>query len=37
MEFRNVAGDLRGGRPKLFAWYDAVVKRPSLAATTPKG
>ena len=37
MEFRNVAGDLRSGRPKLFQWYDAIVKRPSLAATAPKG
>ena len=37
LEFRNVAGDLRSSHPKLFAWYDAIVQRPSLAATAPKG
>ena len=37
LEFRNVAGDIRAGRPKLFAWYDAIAKRPSLASTAPRG
>ena len=36
LEFRKPAGDIRKGRPKLFAWYDAFVKRPSLQATLPK-
>ncbi len=31
------AGDkIRDGRPKLFAWYDAFARRPSMQATTPK-
>ena len=37
MEFRNVAGDIRKTRPKLFQWYDAFCRRPSMQATTPKG
>jgi glutathione S-transferase len=37
MEFRNVAGDIRKTRPKLFQWYDAFCRRPSLQATMPKG
>ena len=37
LEFRNVAGDLRSSRPKLFAWYERALKRPSLAETAPKG
>jgi glutathione S-transferase len=36
LEFRKPAGDIRKGRPKLFAWYDSFVKRPSLQATQPK-
>jgi glutathione S-transferase len=36
LEFRKPAGDIRKGRPKLFAWYDAFVKRPSMQATLPK-
>ena len=36
LEFRKPAGDIRKGRPKLFAWYDAFIKRPSLQATLPK-
>lgn len=36
LEFRKPAGDIRKGRPKLSAWYDAFVKRPSLQATLPK-
>jgi len=37
LEFRNVAGDIRKTRPKLFAWYDAFSQRPSMQATAPKG
>jgi glutathione S-transferase len=37
LEFRNVAGDIRKGRPKLTAWYEAFSRRPSMQATTPKG
>lgn len=36
LEFRKPAGDIRKGRPKLFAWYDTFIKRPSLQATLPK-
>jgi glutathione S-transferase len=36
LEFRNVAGDIRKGRPKLTAWYEAFSRRPSMQATTPK-
>jgi glutathione S-transferase len=36
LEFRKPAGDIRKGRPKLSAWYDKFVKRPSLQATLPK-
>lgn len=36
LEFRNVAGDIRAGRPKLTGWYDTFAKRPALQATTPK-
>ena len=36
LEFRKPAGENRPGRPKLFAWFDAVSKRPSLAATPPR-
>ena len=37
LEFRAVGGDLRAGRPRLFAWYDRFAARPSMAATAPKG
>ena len=37
LEFRKPAGDIRKGRPKLMAWYDAFMKRPSMQATIPKG
>ena len=37
LEFRAVAGDIRSRRPRLFAWYDAFAKRPSMQATIPKG
>lgn len=37
LEFRKPAGENRPGRSRLFAWFDAVSARPSLAATTPKG
>jgi glutathione S-transferase len=36
LEFRKPAGDIRQGRPKLFAWYDKFVQRPSMQATLPK-
>jgi glutathione S-transferase len=36
LEFRKPAGDIRVGRPKLFAWYDKFSKRPSMQATIPK-
>lgn len=35
-EFRAPVGDLRAGRPRLFAWYDRVRERPSLRATEPR-
>ncbi|HEX9462871.1 MAG TPA: glutathione S-transferase [Alphaproteobacteria bacterium] len=35
-EFRKPIGDIRGGRPKLFKWYDDFAKRPSMQATVPK-
>ncbi len=37
LEFRNVLGDIRTGRPTLFGWYDAFCKRPSMVATAPRG
>ncbi len=37
LEFRKPIGDIRPGRPKLFAWYDEFAKRPSMQATVPKG
>jgi glutathione S-transferase len=36
LEFRKPAGEIRPGRPKLFAWYDGFCKRPSMVATVPK-
>ncbi|MDQ3033147.1 MAG: glutathione S-transferase [Myxococcota bacterium] len=35
LEFRGFMGDLRTGRPALFAWYDRFCERPSMRATTP--
>jgi glutathione S-transferase len=35
LEFRNVLGDLRATRPRLFAWYDKIRERPSMKATEP--
>jgi glutathione S-transferase len=37
LEFRSPLGDIRAGRPRLFAWYDAFRTRPSMAATVPVG
>jgi glutathione S-transferase len=37
LEFRKPLGDVRAGRPRLFAWYDAFRKRTSMADTEPKG
>ena len=36
LAFRNPIPDLREGRPKLFAWYDAFAERPSMQATIPR-
>jgi glutathione S-transferase len=36
LEFRKPAGEMRPRRPKLFGWYDAFAKRPSMVATVPK-
>ena len=36
LEFRKPLGDIRPGRPKLFTWYDELLKRPSMQATMPK-
>jgi glutathione S-transferase len=35
LEFRQVFGDLRQGRPALAAWYDRFSERPSMKATVP--
>jgi glutathione S-transferase len=35
LEFRSVLGDIRAGRPALFAWYDRFRERPSMRATEP--
>ena len=37
LEFRKPLGDIRAGRPALFAWYEAFRKRPSMVATEPVG
>jgi glutathione S-transferase len=37
LEFRKPLGDIRPGRPALFAWYEVFRKRPSMAATEPVG
>ena len=36
LEFRKPIGEIRPTHPKLFAWYDEFVKRPSMQATMPK-
>jgi glutathione S-transferase len=35
LEFRNVMGDVRAGRPKLARWYESFSARPSMQATIP--
>jgi len=35
LEFRAPFGDIRAGRPRLFAWYDRFAQRPSMTATAP--
>jgi glutathione S-transferase len=35
-DFRYPESGWRSGRPKLAAWYDGIVKRPSVAATAPR-
>lgn len=37
LEFRNVLGDIRSGRPALFTWFDTFRQRPSMQATEPVG
>ncbi len=36
LEFRKPLPDIRANRPRLFAWFDAMQKRPSFVATAPK-
>lgn len=36
LEFRDVFGDIRAGRPALTAWYEAFSKRPSMVETAPR-
>ncbi len=36
LEFRGAVGDVRAGRPKLFAWYDRFRQRESMKATEPQ-
>lgn len=36
LEFREVFGDVRTGRPALTAWYERFAARPSMVATAPK-
>ena len=35
LDFRQPVADWRAGRPGLAAWYQAMLERPSLAATPP--
>ena len=35
IEFRQVFGDIRRARPKLYAWHDTFANRPSMTATVP--
>jgi glutathione S-transferase len=35
LEFRNVLGDIRAGRPALTAWYERFRTRESMKATEP--
>jgi glutathione S-transferase len=37
LEFRGLIGDVRAGRPALFAWYDRFAERSSMRATVPVG
>jgi glutathione S-transferase len=36
LAFRSPVPNLRDGRPRLFAWYDAFSQRPSMVATAPR-
>lgn len=36
LEFRNPVGDVRANRPRLTAWYERFLQRPSMQATLPK-
>ena len=35
IDFRQVVGDFRIGRPRLAAWFEAFSTRPSMLATVP--
>jgi glutathione S-transferase len=35
IEFRQVGGDWRDGRPQLVSWYETFSARPSMTATIP--
>ncbi|MDP3277852.1 MAG: glutathione S-transferase N-terminal domain-containing protein [Deltaproteobacteria bacterium] len=35
MLFRDVLGDIRTTRPRLFHWYDQFAQRPSMVRTVP--
>ncbi|WP_316014480.1 glutathione S-transferase family protein [Roseobacter sp. HKCCA0434] len=35
LDFRDVVGDWRAGRPDLAAWYEGFSQRPSMQATSP--
>jgi glutathione S-transferase len=37
LEFRNIIGDIRSGRPRLSGWYKTFAERPSMKATVPQG
>lgn len=37
LEFRNVFGDVREGRPSLAAWYARFAQRESMRETVPQG
>lgn len=36
LEFRNPLGDVRTAHPKLTAWYETFLARPSMQATLPR-
>lgn len=36
LEFRDPVGDVRPGRPNLFAWYERAKEHPSVRGTEPR-